>query len=101
MNLQSSKDSKREVTSAGDISQTERHVDSNGLLQESVSVARQIPDGAPADSQARTASRVLTKAKSEEQSTSRDEEKTSVRKRSPNKTRSKFSSSFRRMLPRK
>ena len=31
MNLQSSKDSKREVTSAGDISQTERHVDREGM----------------------------------------------------------------------
>lgn len=61
---------------------------------------RRIPDGAPAEP-AHTQHSGLTRAKSEELCSPRDEEKTTVRKRSPGKTKSKFGSSFRKIIPRR
>lgn len=81
---------KKHVTSTGDIG---NQSEMNGQLSQ-----RRIPDGAPAEpSQAS----VLVRAKSEEQCIS-TEGKTVIRKRSsPSKGKSKFGSSFRKILPRK
>lgn len=69
------------------------HLEGQGLYM------RRMPDGAPAEPP-HTQHSSLTRAKSEELCSPRDEEKT-VRKRSPNKTKSKFGSSFRKIIPRR
>lgn len=61
---------------------------------------RRIPDGAPAES-SHVQPVSLTRAKSEEYCIPREEEKTTVRKRPPNKIKSKFGSSFRKIIPRR